>query len=150
MLKSSFAGNVYRIPVEEAEKIWAYLDHREKDGYTMRTVDVFGIGDHGEEIVVEKDVSCRFVHGLAKGSSARRFCCSSSIGLVAHISFLSFLISQCKVYVGETDNPSFGGGLPMLELAERIASSVGPSGPNKVRRDCVAQFYSIFSDSMNL
>jgi glutathione-specific gamma-glutamylcyclotransferase len=43
-------------------------------------------------------------------------------------------LSQCKVYVGETDNPSFGGGLPMLELAERIASSIGPSGPNKVRR----------------
>lgn len=25
----------------------------------MRTVDVFGVGEEGEEIVVEKDVSCR-------------------------------------------------------------------------------------------
>lgn len=41
--------------------------------------------------------------------------------------------AQCRVYVGETHNSSFAGGAPMRELAERIATSVGPSGPNKVR-----------------
>lgn len=42
--------------------------------------------------------------------------------------------AQCHVYVGETDNPSFGGGLPMQELAKWIARSKGPSGANKVCR----------------
>ena len=49
------AGRVYRIPRELADEIWAYLDHREKDGYTMRTVDVWGLVD-GREVIVEKDV----------------------------------------------------------------------------------------------
>lgn len=40
--------------------------------------------------------------------------------------------AQCKVYVGETDNESFGGGTPMVDLADRIAFAIGPSGPNKV------------------
>ena len=38
------------------------------------------------------------------------------------------------MFVGETDNESFGGGTPMAELADRIASTAGPSGANKVRR----------------
>jgi glutathione-specific gamma-glutamylcyclotransferase len=54
---SRTTGSVFRVPSEEADEIWAYLDHREKDGYTMRTVDVYGLGENGEEIVVEKDVS---------------------------------------------------------------------------------------------
>ncbi|KAI5477582.1 cation transport protein ChaC [Pseudohyphozyma bogoriensis] len=81
-------GQVYTIPAELAATVWPYLDHREKDGYTLRTVDVFGVGPNGEEIV-------------------------------------------CKVYVGETDNPSFGGGEMMHDLARLIAKTVGPSGPNK-------------------
>ncbi|GAA5910151.1 hypothetical protein JCM6882_006530 [Rhodosporidiobolus microsporus] len=85
-------GAIYYIPPSRAEEIWAYLDHREKDGYTLRTVDVHGVGESGEEVVVEKDV---------------------------------------KVYVGETHNPSFAGGVPMEELAEVIARARGPSGPNK-------------------
>lgn len=43
----------------------------------------------------------------------------------------SIPLSQCKVYVGETDNPSFGGGLPMAELAKLIYENEGPSGPNR-------------------
>ncbi|BGP22492.1 hypothetical protein JCM10295v2_001371 [Rhodotorula toruloides] len=85
-------GRVYRIPKERSSEIWAYLDHREKDGYTLRTVDVFGVDEGGKEIIVEEGV---------------------------------------RVYVGETHNPSFAGGMPMAELAEHIARSVGPSGANK-------------------
>jgi len=47
---------VYRIPDTIAPEVWAYLDHREKDGYTLRTEDVYSLKD-GEEVVVEKDVS---------------------------------------------------------------------------------------------
>lgn len=50
------AGRVYRIPANIADTIWPYLDHREKDGYTLRTVDVWGIKD-GQEVIIEKDVS---------------------------------------------------------------------------------------------
>ncbi|GAA5997760.1 hypothetical protein JCM5350_003950 [Sporobolomyces pararoseus] len=85
-------GKIYYIPPENSEEIWAYLDHREKDGYTQRTVDVYGTTSDGEEYIVEKDV---------------------------------------RVYVGETDNPSFAGGEDMETLSSRIAESVGPSGPNK-------------------
>lgn len=53
-------GRVYRIPPESAVEIWEYLDHREKDGYTMRTVDVRGIVD-GEDVVIEKDVRSRHI-----------------------------------------------------------------------------------------
>lgn len=49
-------GQIYKIPEEQSIEIWAYLDHREKDGYSMRLVDVFSIKD-GVEYLVEKDVS---------------------------------------------------------------------------------------------
>ncbi|GAA6033302.1 hypothetical protein JCM8097_006681 [Rhodosporidiobolus ruineniae] len=85
-------GRVYYVPPDRAEEIWAYLDHREKDGYTLRTVDVYGIDENGKEVVVEEGV---------------------------------------RVYVGETNNPSFAGGEVLDSLAERIAKTAGPSGPNK-------------------
>ncbi|KAM0792638.1 hypothetical protein ACM66B_002432 [Microbotryomycetes sp. NB124-2] len=85
-------GRVYRIPESDSKEIWAYLDHREKDGYTVRHVDVYNLDEQGREVVVEHN---------------------------------------CKVYVGETDNPSFAGGEPMCDLARRIAMSEGPSGLNR-------------------
>ncbi|GAA5927341.1 hypothetical protein JCM10213_003445 [Rhodosporidiobolus nylandii] len=85
-------GRIYYIPPERSEEIWTYLDIREKDGYSLRTVDVYNIDEEGKEVVVEKGV---------------------------------------RVYVGETHNPSFGGGEPMASLAAHIAKTAGPSGPNK-------------------
>ncbi|GAA6024617.1 hypothetical protein JCM8202_005080 [Rhodotorula sphaerocarpa] len=50
-------GRVYHIPPELEGEIWPYLHHREKDGYTLRTVDVFGIdAETGGEVIVQKDV----------------------------------------------------------------------------------------------
>jgi len=43
----------------------AYLDHREKDGYTQRKVDVYGTNAAGVEIVVEKDASFAFNFSIA-------------------------------------------------------------------------------------
>jgi len=56
---------VFRIPDAIAAEVWAYLNHREKDGYTLRTEDVYSQRD-GEEVVIEKDVShaCRPCLGL--------------------------------------------------------------------------------------
>lgn len=54
------AGRVYHIPPELEGEIWPYLHHREKDGYTLRTVDVFGIdAETGGEVIVQKDVRSR-------------------------------------------------------------------------------------------
>ncbi|KWU41044.1 ChaC-like protein [Rhodotorula sp. JG-1b] len=40
-----------------AQEVWAYLDHREKDGYSLRTVDVYGIDPHtGKEVVLHAGV----------------------------------------------------------------------------------------------
>ena len=47
---------MYRIPDAIAPEVWTYLDHREKDGYTLRTENVYSLED-GKEVVVEKDVS---------------------------------------------------------------------------------------------
>ncbi|GAA6052458.1 hypothetical protein JCM3770_001123 [Rhodotorula araucariae] len=85
-------GLCFYIPKDRSDEIWAYLDHREKDGYTLRTVDVYNIDEHGREVMVESGV---------------------------------------KVYVGETHNPSFGGGEAMDQLGKHIARTAGPSGPNK-------------------
>ncbi|GAA5974864.1 hypothetical protein JCM11641_008402 [Rhodosporidiobolus odoratus] len=85
-------GRIYYISPEQHDDVWAYLDHREKDGYSLKTVDVYGVNDKNEKVVVEKDV---------------------------------------RVYVAETDNPSFAGGEKMADLGSRIAKASGPSGPNK-------------------
>ncbi|GAA5942413.1 gamma-glutamylcyclotransferase [Sporobolomyces koalae] len=49
-------GMIYHIPPEKAAEAWPYLDHREKDGYTLRTVDVYGLTASGDEFVLEQDV----------------------------------------------------------------------------------------------
>lgn len=49
-------GRIYEIPEEGARAVWDYLDHREKDGYTLEKVDVFDrVGT--EELLIQKDVS---------------------------------------------------------------------------------------------
>ncbi|KAG5730230.1 Cation transport regulator-like protein [Termitomyces sp. T112] len=84
-------GIAYTIdPVYEAE-VRDYLDYREKDGYTMETLDIYGMNGNEETIIIHK-----------------AFC-----------------------YVGRDDNPSFVGYEPLDLLAERIWTSVGPSGRNK-------------------
>lgn len=51
-------GVAYRIDPSHAEEVKAYLDHREKDGYTCQQVDVWNI-DHelGREKIVVQSVS---------------------------------------------------------------------------------------------
>lgn len=84
-------GIAYTIdPAYEAE-VRDYLDYREKDGYTMETLDIHGLVDGQEQVI----------------------------------------IPNAYCYVGRNDNPSFVGSEPLNELAERIYTSVGPSGPNK-------------------
>ncbi|KAF9561519.1 ChaC-like protein [Agrocybe pediades] len=51
-------GIAYTIdPVYEAE-VRDYLDYREKDGYTMETLDIYGIGSDGKEQVIIHNAQC--------------------------------------------------------------------------------------------
>ncbi len=79
-------GRAYAVDPAEEDSILAALDHREKQGYDRRIVEL-GFSD-------------------AAGPP----------GLV---------------YVATPDNPSFAGETPLPEIAEIIASRVGPSGPNR-------------------
>ncbi|CAO3635291.1 unnamed protein product [Cunninghamella blakesleeana] len=46
-------GIAFRIPSTDVEATRAYLDHREKNGYTIHTVDIYG--NENEKIPVVKD-----------------------------------------------------------------------------------------------
>ncbi|KAG8970443.1 hypothetical protein FRC03_008640 [Tulasnella sp. 419] len=45
-------GIAYTIDPKYSEEVKAYLDYREKDGYTEETIDVWGIVDGKEQVVV--------------------------------------------------------------------------------------------------
>ncbi|KAI5118661.1 hypothetical protein M0805_001034 [Coniferiporia weirii] len=81
-------GVAHTIDPVKAEEVREYLDHREKDGYSVESADVYGVVDGKETVVIE------------------------------------------RVYVGKPENPSFIGSEPLEDLAQRIFSSVGPSGKN--------------------
>mmetsp|Transcript_37063 Transcript_37063/g.116637 ORF Transcript_37063/g.116637 Transcript_37063/m.116637 type:complete len:257 (+) Transcript_37063:444-1214(+) len=87
----------YGYEEEDREKILAYLDYREKDGYDRLLVDVFLPKDRGGAELEAQD-------------------CAS--------------ISNVLLYIATTDNKQFLGPLSEEQVAETIASSVGPSGTN--------------------
>eukprot|EP00903_Cladosiphon_okamuranus_P010190 g9649.t1 len=97
-------GVAYLIPDDKAEQVLAGLDFREKGGYTRATVDVFPTGGPQQE------------GGGGDVSGAR------SVGA-------STAPKHAVLYTATTDNPNFS--LSCLEdVADTIASAVGPSGRN--------------------
>jgi len=122
-------------------------DYREKDGYTLERLDIYGIGRDGLNKVIIRNVSALLlctVRTVFKAKNLLIGICKSSILLHTFLIFKTAL--QC--YVGQNDNPSFGmknfysvsssqyyhpvGSEPLDILAYTIFDSVGPSGPNKV------------------
>ncbi|KAF8798386.1 ChaC-like protein [Phlegmacium glaucopus] len=111
-------GIAYTIdPVYEPE-VRDYLDYREKDGYTMETLDIHGINDEGVECIIIRNAYVR-----EKSKSHCKF------SITKKTFSCVFILKKC--YVGRNDNPSFIGSEPLDKLAHRIWQSVGPSGPNK-------------------
>ncbi|KAH9992497.1 ChaC-like protein [Russula compacta] len=51
-------GIAFTIDPAHAREVRAYLDHREKDGYTLERVDVYGLVDGVHETVVIPGVEC--------------------------------------------------------------------------------------------
>ncbi|KAJ8082064.1 hypothetical protein PM082_007910 [Marasmius tenuissimus] len=105
-------GIAYTIdPVYEAE-VRDYLDYREKDGYTMETLDVHGI-DHetGQERVILHGVYCY-------------------VGRNDNPSFSKLLIRRLCFHTSSETSISVGSE-HLDTLSHTIWKSVGPSGPNK-------------------
>ncbi|KAL1692213.1 ChaC-like protein [Schizophyllum commune] len=92
-------GIAYTIDPAYESEVRDYLDYREKDGYTLETIDIYGIVDGKEEVIIPNVISRP--------------------------------LRWHECYVGRNDNPSFVGSEPLDDLAHRIYTSVGPSGPNK-------------------
>ena len=85
-------GISYTIDPAHADEVRAYLDDREKNGYTPMWAPILGYYGTSEEPQV--------------------------------------LVPEALVYVGLPDNEAFVGPQPLDELAERIHTCHGPSGPN--------------------
>ncbi|WFD17810.1 hypothetical protein MCAP1_000019 [Malassezia caprae] len=85
-------GLSYTIDPAYADEVRAYLDDREKNGYTPMWAPILGYYGRSEEPQV--------------------------------------LVPEALVYVGLPDNEAFVGPQPLDELAERIHTCHGPSGPN--------------------
>lgn len=96
-------GVAFTIDPLHAAEVRAYLDYREKDGYTLERVDV-----HGPPAAP--------LGGGTSGEEEGRE---------------TVLVRGAECYVGRNDNPSFVGSEAFEELAETVWRAVGPSGRNK-------------------
>ncbi|KAJ1310784.1 hypothetical protein OPQ81_009304 [Rhizoctonia solani] len=105
-------GVCYTISPGHAAEMKEYLDHREKDGYTVHHLDVWGVVDGVEKIIVPNEPS-----NVKANLELKADVCT--------------LVMQATCYVGRSDNPSFVGSEPIPALARKIWESSGPSGPNK-------------------
>lgn len=98
-------GVAYRIKPEHAEEVRAYLDYREKNGYTAETIP-FYVSSKG---IVDNEYK------------------PAQLDMTQHPDGTV----PCLVYIGRPDNVAFAGPQDPQQLAEHIYKSVGPSGPNK-------------------
>lgn len=98
-------GVAYRISPEKVQETKAYLDHREKNGYTVDTL----------EFHIQKTGSIEDAAGRKLDASA--------IDALPNSVF-------CSVYIGTPENEAFVGPQDPDELAVHILNSRGPSGEN--------------------
>lgn len=112
-------GCAYKIDPAYADQVKAYLDHREKDGYSCEKVDVWNIVDDQPAVVVE-GVSRRVTSyiKLSLPFDRQKYGTSSD-------SETRYRLDCRQVYLGHPENPSFIGAEPLDELAQTIFESVG-------------------------
>ncbi|RUO95973.1 ChaC-like protein [Jimgerdemannia flammicorona] len=103
-------GVAFKIPESDVETTRAYLDHREKNGYTVDFLDVYQNGQ--EEPVVRKHRLCHilWVEVYLAINSLELNCTSRS---------------QAMVYIATTNNESYVGPAPVDEIALQIYKSYG-------------------------
>ncbi|KZP05562.1 ChaC-like protein [Athelia psychrophila] len=98
-------GMAYTIDPERAEEVKAYLDYREKGGYNEETVDIYGIVNGEERVIIPA--------------------ATAYIGKTHHQRELA----EARDAAGF--NEFFMGPEPLEVRAEIISRSTGPSGKNK-------------------
>jgi cation transport regulator ChaC len=96
-------GTAYRIPPAHVAAVREYLDLREINGYSIHYTPFHPAPSVAEETKL----------GAATVSSTK-----------------PMYPITCLVYIGTPENPQFVGPQDPQRLAEHIAASAGPSGPN--------------------
>ncbi|KIK95991.1 hypothetical protein PAXRUDRAFT_826460 [Paxillus rubicundulus Ve08.2h10] len=116
-------GVAYTIDPLYVPTVREYLDHRENDGYTLETLDIYNI-ESGVEKVIVHNAFCYV--GRPDNPSFRTW-------LVVPQNSLPMMV---RTQVGSE---------PIDALAERIWKSVGPSGRNKVgmHNGCPRALFSV-------
>lgn len=83
------------------------LDYREKDGYTLEEIDIYGVKD-GEEVIVSHKVGFKPISStkiLIMLTTSWRITGLCKLTYLPQIDISPLTARQC--YVGRRDNPSF-------------------------------------------
>ncbi len=105
-------GKAYRVPEDQKEQVKAQLDFREKNGYSVHHLPVYSLmdvvlEDKEQVVLVEDDEKHVYNH-------KQEVC----------------LVKSAMVYIATTNNESFLGPAPLIDIATQIVNSSGPSGRN--------------------
>ncbi|KAN0064958.1 hypothetical protein ACQY0O_002016 [Thecaphora frezii] len=113
-------GISYTIDPVHAETVRAYLDYREKNGYTVQSVDIWGVRKRGQDAISSIQEAG---HATEEDQGSRADGRAEEEEEVV-------IVKDARVYVGLPDNEAFVGPQPLPELAKQIYSCQGPSGRN--------------------
>ena len=119
-------GMAYRVASDNVEAVKEYLDYREKNGYTVHVVPVYGEDGvcFAQKVVISLSSSflCDAMFLSGELGHAHSTC--------DHNPLKPSFENQALVYVATMTNEAFLGYAPVSELAAHILQSKGASGPN--------------------
>ncbi|KAF7340556.1 Gamma-glutamylcyclotransferase [Mycena sanguinolenta] len=128
-------GVAYTIDPEYEADVRAYLDYREKDGYTMETMPIYGVVDGLEAVIIPNVCRSPSICAFPFSHSCLSLPGLCDATLAVKITRLSVRLSFTHTYarIHSNSHPMYlkVGSEPLPALAHRIWISVGPSGPNK-------------------
>ena len=110
-------GAAYRIPQSHVQEVQAYLDIREINGYSIQRIPFYSLDSHSSTIKDEIDIRSTPIS-------------KDSAGIPEPQSNVRPMIDDCMIYIGLPSNPQFVGPESLDDVAQVIARSEGPSGPN--------------------
>ncbi len=127
-------GMCYYIEASEREKVLQYLDVREQGGYTQAMVPVyFHSGVSSAASASSSSASASTATASISSSSSNSVSASPLPSAAAASDFKASAAEpsvKALIYLATSSNEEYLGPAPMAVMAQQIASSVGPSGPN--------------------